>query len=151
MDKRVEKILEMWHNYFEVENVDRQYIEFEPSDIEYFVGCMLYNHFAFSKALSTMKTIDLSYDFLSACSDEYDEVVKIIESINFDDELDKLAYLQKYMAYAREKYSDDELYLLNRLQKHINSLQERYEKDIKEIPKVEFKAPIPKNRNPLLR
>lgn len=151
MDHKIEKILDMWHNYFEIENKEKQYTEFEPSDIEYFVGCMLYNHFAFSKALSTMKTIDLSYDFLSACSDEYDEVVEIIKSIEFENELDKLAYLQSYLSYARQKYTDDELYLLNRLQQHIDSLQQRYTDGITEIPKVEFKAPIPKNRNPLLR
>jgi len=149
IDEKLEKVLSLWHKHFEDEQT--QYTEFEPSDIEYFVGCMLYNHFTFSKALSTLKTIDLSYDFLSACGDEYDEIVEIIKSIKFENELDKLAYLQNYLAFAREKYTDDELYLLNRLQLHVNSLQERYDKDVKEIPKVEFKAPIPKNANPLLR
>lgn len=149
IDEKIEKVLEIWHKHYEDEQ--NHYIEFEPSDIEYFVGCMLYNHFAFSKALHTLKTIDLSYDFLSTCGDSYDEVVKIIKSIEFEDELEKLAYLQNFLAYARGKYEEDELYLLNRLQSHVNSLQERYDKGVTEIPKVEFKAPIQKNINPLLR
>ncbi len=65
MEKKIEKVLKIWHEYFADE--DKQYSEFESSDIEYFVGCMLYNHFAFSKALENLKTMDLSYDFLSAC------------------------------------------------------------------------------------
>ena len=83
MNKKIEKILEIWHKHFIDE--EKQYSEFESSDIEYFVGCMLYNHFNFSTALDTMKTIDLSYDFLSSCDEEYDEIESIIKSIEFDD------------------------------------------------------------------
>ena len=109
MNEKIERILTIWHEHFSDE--DRQYSEFESSDIEYFVGCLLYNHFAFSKALDTMKTIDLSYDFLASCSDEYDEIMAMIKSIDFDDELLKLEFLQNYIRDAKLKYSDDELYL----------------------------------------
>lgn len=141
MDSRVEKVLKIWHEHFA--NEDNQYSEFEDSDIEYFVGCMLYNNFAFSKALATMKTMDLSYDFLSACSSEYDEIVAIIKSIEFDDEMQKLDFLQSYIKEAKTKYTDPELYLLNRLQYHVNAMAERYEKDVD--------AKIVNFQNPLLR
>jgi len=141
MDKRVEQILEIWHNYFSDE--EKQYSEFEDSDIEYFVGCMLYNHFAFEKALDTMKTIDLSYDFLSSCSDEYDEIKVIIESIKFDNDLDKLKFLQKYIAESRAKYTELELYLLNRLDYHVNAMAQRYEKNV-DVEMVVFQNPLTK-------
>jgi len=139
MDKRIEKILQIWHKYFKDE--DKRYSKFEDSDIEYFVGCMLYNHFAFSKALDTMKTMDLSYDFLSVCGNEYNEVKNIIDSINFENELDKLKFLQDYIVKAKEKYTNPELYLLNRLDKHIESMAYRYEKNV-EIQKVDFQNPL---------
>ncbi len=107
MNKKTDKILEIWHNYFKDE--DRQYSEFESSDIEYFVGCLLYNHFNFSKALDTMKTIDLSYDFLESCGSEYDEIMAIVKSIVYEDEMQKLAFLQSFIIDAKKKYSDDEL------------------------------------------
>jgi len=112
MDKKIQKVLEIWHKRFQ--NEDNQYSEFESSDIEYFVSCMLYNHFAFSKALDTMKTIDLSYDFLTACSNEYDDIKVIINSIEYDDEIQKLKFLQEFIQKSKAKYTDDELYLLNR-------------------------------------
>lgn len=147
--QRVEKILEIWHKHFSDEA--KQYSEFENSDIEYFVGCLLYNHFAFSKALDTMKTMDLSYDFLSACDEEYDEIIEIIKSITFDDELQKLAFLQEYIKNAKKKYSRGELYLLNRLDSHAESMATRYKEGI-EAQKVIFEAPsIIKPGNPLLR
>ena len=92
MNTKIDKILDIWHKHFEDEA--NQYSEFEHSDIEYFIGCMLYNHFKFKKALATMKTMDLSYDFLSACGNEYDEIKSIINSIEFEDEIDKLQFLQ---------------------------------------------------------
>lgn len=57
MQNRIQEALDIWHKHFEDE--ENQYTEFESSDIEYFVGCMLYNHFAFSKALENLKTMDL--------------------------------------------------------------------------------------------
>ncbi|QOY55723.1 hypothetical protein HUE87_05720 [Candidatus Sulfurimonas marisnigri] len=148
MNKKIEKILEIWHKHFESE--DRQYSEFEDSDIEYFVGCLLYNHFSLSKSLDTMKTIDLSYDFISECGDEYDEVMSIIKSIDFDDETQKLEFLQNYLTQVKSKYSGDELYLLNRLEYHVNGIAQRYKND-EESETVVFDAPVSKSRNPLLR
>ena len=139
MSEKIEKILTIWHGHFSDE--DNQYSEFESSDIEYFVGCMIYNHFAFSKALDTMKTMDLSYDFLGACSDEYDEIKRMIKSIDFDDELQKLDFLQNYISEAKSKYSGDELYLLNRLSYHVDAMQKRYEKDVNASP-VDFQNPL---------
>jgi len=147
MDK-IDKILNIWHKHFEDES--NQYSEFEPSDIEYFVGCMLYNHFSFKKALDTMKTIDLSYDFLSSCGDTYDEVVSLINSIDIDDEMQKIEFLQNFLKEAKSKYSEDELYLINRLQNHLKGVLERFENDI-ECKKVDFVAPQTKPINPLLR
>ena len=147
MKTKIDKILIIWHEYFS--NKDRQYSEFESSDIEYFVGCMLYNHFAFSKALENMKTMDLSYDFLSACGDEYDEINELIDSIKFDDEIQSLRFLQSYIDDARAKYSEDELYLLDRLKMHINNLEKIYNDEITP-QKVDF-TPKVKPVNPLLR
>jgi len=148
MNEKIEKILTIWHEHFSDE--ENQYSEFESSDIEYFVGCMLYNHFAFSKALDTMKTIDLSYDFIESCSDEYDEIMRMIQSIDFDDELTKLDFLQNYIREAKAKYSGDELYLLNRLEYHIDGMADRYKNDI-EAQKVTFESPAARPANPLLR
>ena len=148
MDSKIERVLSTWHEHFGDE--ERQYSEYESSDIEYFVGCMLYNHFAFSKALDTMKTIDLSYDFLESCGDEYDEIMAIIKSIEFDDEKQKLDFLQNFIVDAKKKYSGDELYLLNRLESHVNGVMQRFLND-EEAKKVNFEAPKPRSANPLLR
>jgi len=148
MDKKIEKILEIWHKHFLDE--EKQYSEFENSDIEYFVGCMLYNHFNFSSSLETMKTIDLSYDFLSSCDEEYDEIVEIISSINFDDERDSIEFLQSYIKDSQKKYSDDELYLLNRLEYHVDGVRRRFENQEK-AKRVDFVAPTKASPNPLLR
>jgi hypothetical protein len=148
MDKKTEKILEIWHKHFLDE--EKQYSEFESSDIEYFVGCMLYNHFKFCRALDTMKTIDLSYDFLESCGDEYDEISAIVKSIEFDDEIQKLEFLQNFIIDAKKKYSADELYLLNRLEYHVNGIAQRYESE-EEAKKVDFVVPVKRSPNPLLR
>ncbi len=150
MNKIIDEILTTWHKHFEDE--DNQYSEFEHSDIEYFVGCMLYNHFQFSKALNTMKTIDLSYDFLDSCGDEYDDILLSIKSIKIDDEMEKLKFLQDFIKESQAKYSEDELYLLNRLDNHIAGVLERTLSDA-EVGSVEFKKPeVPtRSPNPLLR
>jgi hypothetical protein len=148
MNKKIEKILEIWHKHFESEK--NQYSEFESSDIEYFVGCMLYNHFKLSKALDTMKTIDLSYDFLESCSDEYDEISAMINSIELEDEKQKLEFLQSFITDAKKKYSADELYLLNRLEYHVGGIAQRYQSE-EEAKKVDFVAPAKRSANPLLR
>ena len=139
MDSNIRKILDIWHKHFAEEA--NQYSEFEPSDIEYFVGCMLYSHFAFSKAHHNLKTMDLSYDFLSSCGNEYEEIKAIIESINFDAEEEALAFLQEYIQQAKEKYTKPELYLLDRLEYHVNAMAQRYEKDVT-LKHVDFQNPL---------
>ena len=139
MDEKTQKVLSIWHEHFEDE--DNHYSEFEPSDIEYFVACMLYNHFAFSKALDTMKTIDLSYDFLSVCTEEYDEVKAIIESIKFDTEEESVSFLQKFITESRLKYTEPELYLLNRINYHVNAMADRYTKGVNAAP-IDFENPL---------
>jgi hypothetical protein len=148
MDKKINYILDTWHNRFSDEIY--QYSEFEHSDIEYFVGCLLYNKFNFSKALDTMKTIDLSYDFLKNCSNEYDEILQIINSIKFDSEVKSLEFLLSYIDEAKAKYTDYELYLLNRFEYHIKGMAQRYYKD-EEVQSVDFIVPQKKSQNPLDR
>ena len=129
MDQNLEKALNIFHTRYE--NEEYQYSEFEASDIDYFIGCMLYNHFAFSKAVPTMKTIDLSYDFLSTCGDaEYEEVKALIEAIHFDSEIQAVDFLLEYIQEVSKKYTRFELYLLDRLLKHIELLKERYVQDV---------------------
>ncbi len=148
LDRRVQEVLDLWHDFFK--DVSYHYTEFEDSDIEYFVGCMLYNHFDFEYALDTMKTIDLSYDFLSAVESNYDTVKQKIESIELKDEVEKLDFLQTYLGKAKTLYSGDELYLLNRLSYHVAGIRQRQEKNIK-LKKVDFTTPQAKSPNPLLR
>jgi len=148
VENKVKKVLEIWHKHFE--NEENHYSEFEPSDVEYFVSCLLYNHFAFSKALDTMKTIDLSYDFISSCGDEYDGVLQSVKSINIENELQRLEFLQNFIQEAQSKYSEDELYLLNRMAYHVDGIAQRYGSD-KNFSKVEFVKPPTKPANPLLR
>ena len=139
MKEKTAKILDIWHQHFRDEA--RQYSEFEPSDIEYFVGCLLYNHFAFTKALPTMKTMDLSYDFLSECGEEYDEIQEIIQTIVFDDELKKLEFLREFIKDAKGKYTPSELYILNRLEYHVEAMAERYYKGV-EVEHIDFENPL---------
>ena len=139
MKEKTIKILKIWHEHFSDE--DKQYSEFEPSDIEYFVGCMLYNHFAFSKSLENLKTMDLSYDFLGACGDEYDEITAIIKEINFESEEEGLAFLQSYIQESRAKYTTSELYLLDRLYKHVDTLANIYSSGIN-FDHVDFQNPL---------
>ena len=150
MTNKIEKILTLWHKHFEDE--EYHYSEFESSDIEYFVGCLLYNHFNFSKALDTMKTIDLSYDFLESCGEsEYEEVLALIKSIEFESEEDKLTFLQNFIKESQQKYSADELYLINRLSYHIDGMAQRYKAD-NNPQGVDFEAlNQPRSANPLLR
>ena len=148
MDKRIEKVLTALHQFFKDE--DKQYTEYEDSDIEYFVGRMLYNHFDFKNALDTMKTIDVSYDFLVACGDTYDEVQNEIKDILIEKEKEKLDFLQNYLKDIKSKYSLDELYLLNRLEYHVNGVRQRYDGK-EEEKKVDFIAPEARSKNPLLR
>jgi hypothetical protein len=140
MDSRIEKVITSWHKHFEDEA--NQYSEYEPSDIEYFVGCMLYNHFAFSKAHHNLKTMDLSYDFLSSCGDElYEENKKIIDNIELENEEEKLAFLQEYIKEVKAKYTKSELYLLDRLDNHVSAMAERYTKNV-DLKHIDFENPL---------
>jgi len=139
MDERIQKVLDIWHQHFSDEA--QQYSEFEPSDVEYFVGCMLYNHFAFSKAHHNLKTMDLSYDFLSACGDEYETIQDIINSINFESEEEALEFLQTFIEDSRSKYTKTELYLLDRLKYHVDAMAERYEKGV-DVQRIDFTNPL---------
>jgi len=140
VNTKTETILELLHKHFSDE--EKQYSEFESSDIEYFVGCMFYNHFAFSKALDNLKTMDLSYDFLSAFSDEeFKEIEQIVQSILIEDELQKLEFLQKFIEESRKKYTKSELYLLDRLAYHVNAMAQRYEKNA-EVVHIDFQNPL---------
>lgn len=139
MDEKIQQVLDIWHHHFS--DVENQYSEFEPSDIEYFVGCMLYNHFAFSKAHHNLKTMDLSYDFLSSCGDEYEEIQNIIASINFEKEEDALEFLQRFIEASRSKYTKAELYLLDRLKYHVDAMAERYEKGV-DVQHIDFANPL---------
>jgi len=139
MSEKIENILTTWHKYFEDEA--NQYSEFEPSDIEYFVGCMLYNHFAFSKAHHNLKTMDVSYDFLSSCGDYYEEFEKEIASINFENEEQALAFLQEYIQTSKAKYTKPEHYLLERMEYHVNAMATRYNKDV-DVKKIDFENPL---------
>ena len=139
MNEKVENILQTWHKHFEDE--ENQYSEFEPSDIEYFVGCMLYNHFAFSKAHHNLKTMDLSYDFLSSCGEYYEEFEKEIASIKFESEEEALEFLQNYIKESKAKYTKPELYLLDRMEYHVNAMAERYEKNV-DVQKIDFENPL---------
>jgi len=139
MKTKIEYILKTWHKFFEDEA--NHYSEFEPSDIEYFVGCMLYNHFAFSKAHHNVKSIDLSYDFLSSCGDEYEDFKESIETIDFESEADALEFLKEYIRESKAKYTKPELYLLERLEYHVNAMAQRYEKDVK-VKKIDFENPL---------
>jgi len=147
MNETIENVLKIWYKHFE--NEENQYTEFELSDIDYFTGCLLYNHFLFEHALDTMKTIDLSYDFLTSCGQqEYLDVKKLINDIDIIDEKEKIVFLQNFLKQSKQKYTNDELYLLDRLEYHVDSLAQRYEDDVK-AKKVIFQKPV-KNQNPLL-
>ena len=139
MKQKTDKILTIWHKHFEDE--ENQYSEYESSDIEYFVGCMLYNHFAFSKSLENLKTMDLSYDFLSSCGDEYDEIQAIVKTIEFESEEESLNFLLSFVQDARSKYSASELYLLNRLHNHLQTLSDIYSGSISS-EHVDFQNPL---------
>jgi len=139
MKPEVQKALEIWHDYFADEK--NHYAEYEPSDIEYFVGCMLYNHFAFSKAHHNLKTMDLSYDFLQATAESYDRVAALIASIGFESEQEALAFLQEYIAMAQSKYTKAERYLLDRLAYHVSAMAERYAKGV-DIEHIDFANPL---------
>jgi virulence-associated protein VapD len=102
---------------------------------------MLYNHFAFSKALENLKTMDLSYDFLSECGAEYDEIQALVKEIRFENEEQSLAFLLEYIKDSQAKYTASELYLLNRLHNHVASLADIYAGSLN-VDHVDFQNPL---------
>ena len=85
--------------------------------------------------------MDLSYDFLSACGSEYDDIVAIIASIKFRDELEALAFLQEYIKESQEKYTRAERYLLDRLAYHVDAMAQRYHANV-EVEHIDFENPL---------
>lgn len=146
MNENIQEILKIWHNTFKDE--EKQYSEYESSDIDYFVACMLYNKFDFKNALDTMKTIDLSYDFLLSVEDTYDEVKSKIDKIEIKDELTNISLLLSFLDDAKLKYKEDELYLINRLYYHTLEIKKRYEANA-EVDKSDFTLPKARSKNPL--
>ncbi len=126
-EQLIEEACSIWHDWFD-DNDDNDYSEKEPSDVEYFMGCMLYNLFAFEKAISTMKTMDIGLDFLDATGNSYGEVKALLMQIETKDDLEKIALLQNHIAKAMKLYEGDRmaLYLVNRLAGHINTLEAIY-------------------------
>jgi len=129
-DILIEKACQVWHEWFKDE--DHDYSEREDSDVEYFIGVLLYNLFAFEKALSTMKTMDLAHDFILACEGSYDEVRGLLAQLKVHDDAEALAILQQHIRKSIEKYKEEsgDLYLLNRLAGHINTLEGIYKDEI---------------------
>ena len=125
MNEKLNKILELYHKNFEDEN--NHYSEYEASDIEYFVGCMLYNHFKFTMSLGTMKTMDIGYDFLESSKKVYLEVNALFKEIKFDNEKESVEFIVNFITDSLAKYPANEQYLILRLQNHILSLEERYQ------------------------
>jgi hypothetical protein len=134
---KIEKACALFHKHFEDEAND--YSEREDSDVEYFVGVIMYNLFAFSKALSTMKTMDVGSDFIQASGTTYSDVLELIDSIKSDDELELLALLQNHIKRSLEKYGHDRMtcYLLSRLDNHIKTLAGIYAGEVK-VQSVDF-------------
>lgn len=137
-EQKIEKACAMLHACFEDEAND--YSEREDSDVEYFVGVIMYNLFGFSKALSTMKTMDVGSDFAKAAGKTYIEVCELIDSIKSDDELELLALLQNHIKRSLEKYGSDPMscYLLKRLENHISNLAAIYAGEVK-VEEIDFR------------
>lgn len=137
-ERKIETACEMLHRHFEDEAND--YSEREDSDVEYFVGVIMYNLFAFSKALSTMKTMDVGSDFANAGGTTYIEACELIDTIKSDDELELLGLLQEHVERSLAKYADDPMacYLLKRLQNHVANLAGIYAGEV-DVTAVDFK------------
>ena len=148
-EKLIENACTLFHEWFKDESHD--YSEREDSDVEYFVGCMLYNRFAFSKAISTMQTMDVGIDFIMAAEEQYELAAKELELIETDDELVKLALLQEHIQASLDKYSSDRMacYLLLRLKNHIDSLAAIYNSEI-DANDVDFER-MSKQQNPIYK
>lgn len=145
-EQKIEKACTVWHAWFEDDAND--YSEREDSDVEYFIGVLMYNHFAFSKAIPTMKTMDLGADFIQAADASYAEVNSLIGSVRSDDELVLLALLQGHIKRSLEKYGNDPMdcYLLTRLDNHIKTLAGIYTGEV-QVKTMDFeKIAAPRTR-----
>lgn len=136
--QKIEAACEMLHMHFEDEAND--YSEREASDVEYFVGVIMYNLFGFSKALPTMQTMDVGADFANAGGTTYLRACELIDTIKSDDELELLALLRWHVDRSLEQYADDPMacYLLNRLKNHVANLEGIYAGDV-DVNAVDFK------------
>jgi hypothetical protein len=136
-EQKIEKACALLHTHFEDEA--HAYAEHEDSDVEYFVGVIMYNHFGFSKALATMKTMDVGSDFIKAAGKRYIEVCELIDSVKSNDELELLALLQNHIKRSLKKYESDPMscYLLNRLGNHVSNLAGIYAGDVN-VDAVDF-------------
>ncbi len=125
--KRIADACDIWHAWFD-DNDEHDYSEKEPSDIEYFIGCMLYNQFAFEKAISTMQTMDIGLDFLDATGKSYADVSALLKAIEVADDFEAIDLLQHHIANAKQRYEGDRmaLYLIDRLWAHIDTLEKIY-------------------------
>ncbi len=126
-EKLIEEACAIWHAWFD-DSDEHDYSEKEPSDIEYFIGCMLYNQFAFEKAISTMKEMDIGLDFLDATGASYGDVKALLTQIEVKDDFEAIDLLQSHIRRAIQRYEGDRmaLYLINRLAGHINTLEQIY-------------------------
>ncbi|MEA3522365.1 MAG: hypothetical protein U9R50_05275 [Campylobacterota bacterium] len=136
-EEKIQKACTLLHSWFKDEAND--YSEREDSDVEYFVGVMMYNSFSFSKAIATMKTMDIGIDFIQASGDTYMEALSLIRSIQSDNEEELLLLLQNHITSSLDKYANDSMscYLLQRLQGHIQTLSNIYKGKI-DVRKVDF-------------
>ena len=119
------KATETLHQWFE--DTSHHYSEFESSDVEYFIGVLLYNQFKFTLAVPTMKVMEIGLDFQSACGKKFNEVLNILSEIKFETDEEAVEFLLNYIKTSKEKYSKDECYLLDRIENHIKLLEGRYQ------------------------
>jgi hypothetical protein len=136
-EKTIEKACALLHRHFE--DPANDYSEREASDVEYFVGVIMYNLFAFSKALPTMKTMDVGADFANAGGKRYIEACELIDTIKSSDELELLGLLKHHVERSLRKYAADpsSCYLLKRLQNHVNNLAGIYAGEV-DVEAVDF-------------
>ena len=135
--KKIEAACEMLHTCFKDEAND--YSQREDSDVEYFIGVIMYNLFCFSKALSSMRTMDVGSDFARAAGRPYIEACELIDTIRSDDEPELLSLLQDHIELSLQKYDSDpaSCYLLNRLKNHIDTLAGIYAGEVN-VDDVDF-------------
>lgn len=147
MKSYTNQALDIWHKYFSDET--HHYSEFENSDIDYFIAVLLYNQFAFAKALKTMKTMEIANDFLEEAGETLNEVEGILKNITFKSDEEAVEFLLDFIRTSKNSYTPSECYLLNRIEKHVQLMKERYEND-EEVTSVDFSEALNK-LHPALR